>query len=85
MQTFISFENLWRLGLFAIGIWWCVEVYKRLRDDIDLVRDPVIEGTRKGVIVSMWAGTALLLIIMTFTAWGIVARWIHAINHPMGG
>jgi hypothetical protein len=81
---FITYDMLWRLALFIIGIWWCVEVSKRLRDDISLVRDPAIEGTRKGVVIGIWAGTALLLFMMIFTAVGIVARWIHSVNHPLG-
>jgi len=79
---FLSFGFLLRMGLLIAGIWWCKEIFGRLRDDIAELKDP--DATRRGVIIGLWGATAVILALIVMFAWGIIATALHAWNHPLG-
>ena len=79
---FLSYGLLWRMGLLIAGVWWCKEILGRFRDDVAELKDP--DATRRGVIIGLWAATAVILFLMGSFIWGIVAPAIHAWKHPLG-
>jgi hypothetical protein len=79
---FLSFGFLWRVGLLILGLWWCKEILGRFRDDLAELKDP--DATRRGIIVGLWAVTAVIMGVFVLIAWNIIAAAVHAWNHPVG-
>lgn len=66
----------WRLflaALFIFGVYWCYEVIRRLRDDIQELRE-VKETTRRAVIIIIWAVTVVIAILLVRYSVVIIAR-----------
>jgi hypothetical protein len=64
--------------LFAAGIWWCLQMLPRWRDDLRMFRKPE-DSSDRAVTVILWGITGLvafLCILFGLTlAWNVV-RWI---------
>ena len=59
---FLSPWNLAQAILFALGIWWCKEIFSRLRDDLAKMRKPDDRADRP-VIILLWGVTAVILVL----------------------
>ena len=60
------------------GIWWCKEIFERLRSDIDDVRHSD-ERIKKGVIIFYWILTIPVLPLTVFAGWFFIKSIIKAI------
>ena len=45
--------------LLALGIWWCMEMYPRWRDDLGKLRKPDDRADR-AVVIILWSITAVV-------------------------
>jgi len=45
--------------IFALGIWWCMEILPRWRDDIRKLREPD-DSADRAVIIILWSITAVV-------------------------
>ena len=59
---FLSPWNLAQAILFALGIWWCKEIFSRLRDDLAKMRKPD-DWADRPVIILLWGVTAVILVL----------------------
>jgi hypothetical protein len=59
---FLSPWNLAQAILFALGVWWCVHMTSRLRDDVGKFREPDDQADRP-VIIILWIITGLILLV----------------------
>ena len=73
---FLSFGSLWRACVLFLGLWWCKEILGRWRDDVAEFKDP--DATRRGVILVLWAVTAVIIGIFVMLAWSIIANAVQA-------
>jgi hypothetical protein len=46
--------------IFALGIWWCLEVLPRWRDDLAKLREPDDKADRV-VIIALWSITGVVI------------------------
>ncbi|MCJ7777412.1 MAG: hypothetical protein MUP16_03770 [Sedimentisphaerales bacterium] len=70
---FISYGNLIRIVLFALGVSWCCTVIGRWREDLKELRE-VEETARKAGIIIVWAITVVIAIAVTWSAFIVLAR-----------
>jgi hypothetical protein len=76
---FLSPWNLVQAILFALGIWWCKEIFSRFREDLAKMREPDDKADR-AVIIILWSITGLILFLCVRFAWNIgesIARGIR--------
>jgi hypothetical protein len=76
---FLSSWNLVQAILFALGIWWCKEIFSRWRDDLAKMRKPDDQADR-AVIVIFWSITGLVLLLcvrFALNIGGIIVRGIR--------
>jgi hypothetical protein len=76
---FLSPWNLVQAILFALGIWWCKEIFSRWRDDLAKMRKPDDQADRV-VIVIFWSITGLVLLLcvrFALNIGGIIVRGIR--------
>ena len=59
---FLNFSMLIQAIVFALGIWWCVQILPRWRDDFDKFRQPDDKADR-WVIIILWSITAAVLFL----------------------
>jgi hypothetical protein len=78
-MMFLSYSFLLRASLLIAGVWWCKEILGRLRDDLAELKDP--DATRRGVIIGLWAVTAVILGLIVTFAWGVIATAVQAWHH----
>jgi hypothetical protein len=45
--------------IFALGIWWCMQILPQWRDDLGKLRDPDDKADRV-VIIALWSITAVV-------------------------
>lgn len=76
---FLSPGNLIQAILFALGIWWCKEVFSRFQDDLAKMREPDDQADRI-VIIIFWAITVGILLLCILFAWNIGASIVHGIR-----
>lgn len=57
---FLSPWNLIQAILFALGIWWCKEIFSRWREDMMKLREPDDRADRLVVII-LWGITAVVI------------------------
>ena len=65
-----------RAGLLVAGLWWCKEILGRLREDIAELKTP--DAARRGVIIGLWAVTAVVMLLIGLFLWGLVANIVRA-------
>jgi len=75
-MMFLSYGFLLRASLLIAGVWWCKEILGRLRDDLAELKDP--DATRRGVIIGLWAVTAVIMVLIGMFAWSIIANAVRA-------
>ena len=75
---FISFGQLIRILLFALGAYWCYEVFGRWRKDLEELRE-IDEPARKAAIIIVWAITAVIAIAVAWAAFTVIARIISSL------
>jgi len=66
----LTFGLLFKAILIALGIWWCKEIFQRLREDIDELRTG--DNVRRGVIIVLWLVTVIILLVLIGIAWRLV-------------
>jgi hypothetical protein len=76
---FLSPWNLIQAILFALGIWWCKEIFSRWRDDIAKMRETNDQAERV-VIVILWCITGLVLLICVRFALNIGGSIVRGIR-----
>lgn len=79
-MTFLTPWNLVQAILFALGIWWCKEIFSRWQDDFIKLREPDDQADRV-VIIILWAFTALVLSLCIKFALNIGVTILHAIRN----
>jgi hypothetical protein len=72
----LNFGLLWRAGLLIAGIWWCKEILGRWREDVEEFKTP--DSARRGVILGLWAVTAVVMVLIGVFLWGLIANIVHA-------
>jgi hypothetical protein len=72
----LRFELLIRAGLIVAGLIWCKEIVGRWREDVAELKMP--DSTRRGVIVGMWALTAVIIAVIGVFVWGLIANVVRA-------
>jgi hypothetical protein len=77
----LNFGMLMRIGLLVAGFWWCKEILGRWRDDVAEFKTP--DSTRRGIILVLWAATAVVLYLMGTFLWTVVATAVQAWKHPV--
>ncbi|MCH7526721.1 MAG: hypothetical protein IID39_04730 [Planctomycetes bacterium] len=68
-----------RAVLLVAGLWWCKEIFQRLRHDIVEFKTSD-DSARRGVIMFFWLTTVVILALIVRFLWGIVRTWIHALS-----
>jgi hypothetical protein len=76
---FLTPWNLVQAILFALGIWWCKEIFSRWRDDLAKFREPNDKADR-AVIIIMWSITAFVLLLCIRFALNIGGSIWHGIR-----
>jgi hypothetical protein len=76
---FLSPWNLVQAILFALGIWWCKEIFSRFQDDLAKMREPDDKADR-AVIVILWGITVLILFLCARFAWNISESILRGIR-----
>lgn len=74
----ISWWALALTALFVLGVCWCCEVIRRLKDDLQELRE-IKEAPRKAGIIIVWIITiviAVVLIISTVVIIGRLTRFV---------
>ena len=72
----LIFGLLWRAGLLVAGLIWCKEILGRFRENLAELKTP--DATRRGVILLLWAVTALIIALIAMFVWGLIANIVHA-------
>ena len=76
---FLSPWNLVQAILFALGIWWCKEIFSRWRDDLAKMREPDDQADR-AVIIILWSITAVVLFLCVRFGLNIGTTIVHGIR-----
>jgi hypothetical protein len=69
---YLSFGMLIQAILLALGIWWCMEILPRWRDDLEKLRKPNDRADRTVVII-LWSITALVAFLCI--RFGLIIGW----------
>jgi hypothetical protein len=69
------FGILIRAGLIVAGLIWCKAVLGRWREDVAELKMP--DNTRRGVILGMWAVTAVILAVIGSYIGGLIANIVR--------
>ncbi|UCG55876.1 MAG: hypothetical protein JSU70_13510 [Phycisphaerales bacterium] len=72
------FYGLAIAGLYVLGVWWCYEVVRRFRRDVQEIREQR-EVVRTGAIVFVWALTVVIAVVLiryTLVVIEEVSAWI---------
>ena len=72
---FITYGDIIRIVLFALGAAWCCKVIGRWRQDAEELRE-VDEPARKAGIIIVWAITVVIAIAVIWSAIIVLARII---------
>ena len=64
--------------LFALGMYWCYEVFGRWRSDLEIVRE-TDDTTRRLVVVGMWVLTLGIAILVVYFAISIITRIVSGV------
>ena len=72
---FISFGHIVKAVLFAVGVWWCKEIFSRLPKDIQEFKSPE-DNTARPVILFYWA-SALLAIYFVISFFLFLIRLVR--------
>jgi len=78
----LSFGLVFNAVLFALGVYWCIEVAKRWRSDWDDLRT-VEDQTRRVVIVGVWILTAIIALLVVNSAIRLLMSIISGIQSLM--
>jgi hypothetical protein len=57
---FLSFNLLIKAALLVGGLWWCKEIFQRLRSDIDELKT-TRDRTKRNVIIFFWVLTLVII------------------------
>lgn len=76
---FLTFGLILKAVLLVAGLWWCKEIFQRLRDDIVEFKTSD-DSARRGVIMFFWLTTVVILALIVRFLWGVVRTWIHALS-----
>jgi hypothetical protein len=71
----LNFGVLWKVGLLIAGVFWCREIFGRLREDV--AEWKTADGTRRGVLAGLWGLTVVIVWLMVTFVWGIVAAAVQ--------
>lgn len=69
--------SLWALALtamFVLGVYWCWDVARRFREDLQELRE-VKEKPRKAGIIIVWAATFIIAVILIISLVVITVRF----------
>jgi hypothetical protein len=72
----LIFGVLIRAGLIVAGLIWCKEILGRWREDVAELKTP--DSARRGVIVGMWAVTAVIIGVIGVYVGGLIANIVRA-------
>jgi hypothetical protein len=61
------------IALLILGVWWCKEVFERLPNDLQILRESRATS-EKAWVVTIWAITAFILAGIAYFAWYVAAR-----------
>jgi len=78
-DMFLNFSMLIQAIVFALGIWWCMEIFPRWRDDIRKFRQPDDRADR-WVIIILWSITAGVLFLCIRFGLSIVTSIVRGIQ-----
>ena len=76
---FLSPWNLIQAILFALGVWWCKEVFSRFPDDLAKIREPDDQADR-AVVIIYWVITFLIILLCLSFAWNIASTIVRGIR-----
>ena len=75
----LNFGLIINAVLFAIGTYWCYEVFGRWRSDLEELRE-VEDKYRKAVIIGIWAVTVVIAILVINAAVRLIAIIVAGIR-----
>lgn len=70
----MGYRLIGQVILLIFGLWWCKEIFGRLRSDIAVLRESSDAG-HKGVIIFFWIVTLVIIALIVYFAWGIISRY----------
>jgi hypothetical protein len=76
---FLSPWMLVQAVLLALGIWWCLEMLPRWRDDLRKLRE-TNDWSERGVLIVLWSITAVIIFLgvrFALTIGGNIVRGIR--------
>ncbi len=76
---FLDFGLLLNLALFAIGAYWCYEMFGRWRSDLADLRD-LDDNLQKVVIIGLWLITFVIAALVVNFAFGVIANIIEGVR-----
>ncbi len=75
---FLDFGLLLNAVLFAVGAYWCYEMFGRWRSDLSDFRE-LDDNLQKLVILGLWLLTFFIAALVANAAFGIIARGIRSL------
>jgi len=78
----ISWWALALTALFVLGVYFCFEVARRFRDDLQELRE-VKEAPRKAGIIIVWVITVVIAVILIISTVVIIVRFNKFVLGPL--
>ncbi len=75
----LSFGMLFQAVLFAVGIWWCVQMLSRGRDDFRKVRE-TDDWSDRVVIIILWSITGVVVFLCIRFGLNLAGSIVHGIR-----
>lgn len=76
---FLDFGMLLDAVLFALGVYWCYEMFGRWRSDLADLRE-LDDNLQKVVIIGLWLLTLVIAVLVANFAYGLIARIVEGIR-----
>jgi hypothetical protein len=79
IAMYLSYELVFEAVLLVAGIWWCKEIFDRLKSDVALLKESD-DNIRKAVVIFFWLLTIGVIILIVNFVWSIINNIIHAVR-----
>ena len=77
---FLNSGMLIRVVLLIGALYWCKEVFGRMRDDVALVKDGEIDAVRKAVIIGVWLLTVVIMTVLIAYVLAVIITAVRAFH-----
>ena len=74
---FLSFGLLLKAILLVAGVWWCKEIFGRLRSDMADFKE-TDDNAKKAAMVFVWVLTIVIMFLIINFLWGLVRNIVDA-------